>query len=520
MLPNLPRYTDGYVTDVDYVAFHPREVEPAYQRFNLLLRGFATPSNDAPRVHCELGFGQGISLNIHAAASTDTYIGVDFNPVHVANATALATHSGANVHLLESSFAALLMRDELPQFDSISTHGVWSWITPENRRAITAFCAKHLKPGGTFYASYSCHPGAATTQPMRQLLSLYARTPEASGDSVMRATAAFAFVDKVLEAAPKALEAVPLLANHFKQARTGNPKYLAHDYMNQQWQCFTLLEVADDLRQAGLEYACTGEIADLVDVINLDDKALAVLATVEPPIVREQLRDYFVNRSLRRDIYVREPTRLSEDERMARLYDMRFTLIRSADELALTRPTLRGDAHLQEYIYRPLVEALATEGYAPKTLRQLAALQPERSAAQMIEALVMLIDQGMVQPCPRDEPTDRIRRQCLGLNRELCERALKNDDITVLASPVTGSGIPLHRFSKLFLRAMHAGHRSSAALAGHVWEAFLLRGERLVKEGIAMTEGHQNLAELTTMAERFEARELPLLRALGVAQDH
>ena len=516
MLPNLPRYTDGYVTDVDYVAFHPREVEPAYQRFNLLLRGFATPSNDAPRVHCELGFGQGISLNIHAAASTDTYIGVDFNPVHVANATALATHSGANVHLLESSFAALLMRDELPQFDSISTHGVWSWITPENRRAITAFCAKHLKPGGTFYASYSCHPGAATTQPMRQLLSLYARTPEASGDSVMRATAAFAFVDKVLEAAPKALEAVPLLANHFKQARTGNPKYLAHDYMNQQWQCFTLLEVADDLRQAGLEYACTGEIADLVDVINLDDKALAVLATVEPPIVREQLRDYFVNRSLRKDISVREPTRLSEGERMARLYDMRFTLIRPADELSLTRPTLRGDAHLQEHIYRPLVEALATEGYAPKTLRHLETLKLKHSPAPLVEALVMLIEQQLVYPCADADPIAAVRRQCLGLNRALCERALTSDDVTVLASPITGGGIPVNRFSKLFLRAAYAGHRSATALAEHVWQAFRGRGERLVKDGVPLTDDHQNIELLTAMAQRFEARELPLFRALGI----
>jgi hypothetical protein len=47
----------------------------------LLTRGLAAPSSKSLR-YPELGFGQGLSLLIHAAATRGEYWGTDFNPTH------------------------------------------------------------------------------------------------------------------------------------------------------------------------------------------------------------------------------------------------------------------------------------------------------------------------------------------------------------------------------------------------------------------------------------------------------
>lgn len=38
--------------------------------------------------------------------------------------------------------------DGLPQFDFITLHGIYTWVSRENRQHIVDFIARYLKPGG------------------------------------------------------------------------------------------------------------------------------------------------------------------------------------------------------------------------------------------------------------------------------------------------------------------------------------------------------------------------------------
>jgi hypothetical protein len=59
-------WTEGYVADVDYIyTYHP-ELNPSRLPLLFLSSGLVFPQISTA---CELGFGQGISVNIHAAAS-------------------------------------------------------------------------------------------------------------------------------------------------------------------------------------------------------------------------------------------------------------------------------------------------------------------------------------------------------------------------------------------------------------------------------------------------------------------
>jgi tRNA G46 methylase TrmB len=91
----------------------------------LAFKGVAPPD---VRVACELGFGQGVSLNIHAAAPTVDWWGTDFNPQQVANAQRLSQAAGSRAQLCDDSFAEFCQRDDLPSFDFIGVHGIWSWV--------------------------------------------------------------------------------------------------------------------------------------------------------------------------------------------------------------------------------------------------------------------------------------------------------------------------------------------------------------------------------------------------------
>lgn len=117
-------WNEGYRTDVGYTYGYYRETSPVYQRFCLLLRGLACNDSDEAAAHCELGFGQGVSVNINAASNPGQYVATDFNPAHAAHARGMASHPGGNLRLHDDSFEQLLARDDLPQFDSISLHGI------------------------------------------------------------------------------------------------------------------------------------------------------------------------------------------------------------------------------------------------------------------------------------------------------------------------------------------------------------------------------------------------------------
>ena len=71
----------GYMTDIAYTYGYYPELNPLRVQLAFLSAGLATPQAGTA---CELGFGQGLSVNAHAAASTTVWYGTDFNPAHAA----------------------------------------------------------------------------------------------------------------------------------------------------------------------------------------------------------------------------------------------------------------------------------------------------------------------------------------------------------------------------------------------------------------------------------------------------
>ena len=163
-------WTSGYVADIGYTYGYYAELNPARVKLALLNAGLAFPDMGTA---CELGFGQGVSANFHAAASLTSWHGTDFNPSQAGFAQELARMSGSGAQLFDEAFDAFCARD-LPDFDYIGLHGIWSWISDANRAVIVDFVRRKLKVGGVLYISYNTLPGWGAFAPMRHLLTQHA----------------------------------------------------------------------------------------------------------------------------------------------------------------------------------------------------------------------------------------------------------------------------------------------------------------------------------------------------------
>ena len=75
---------------------------------------------------CELEFGQRVSANIQAAASATTWHEYDFNLAQAVFAQELSSASGSNSKFQAESFEEFCLGPDLPEYDFIALHGLWS----------------------------------------------------------------------------------------------------------------------------------------------------------------------------------------------------------------------------------------------------------------------------------------------------------------------------------------------------------------------------------------------------------
>lgn len=226
-------WTAGYVADIGYTFGYYTELNPLRVKLAFLNQGLVFPEVGTA---CELGFGQGLSANFHAAASVTHWHGTDFNPSQAGFAQELAAASGANAKLYDEAFAEFANRGDLPDFDYIGLHGIWSWISDENRHVIVDFIRKKLKVGGVLYISYNTHPGWAAFAPMRHLMTEHAEVLGAEGRGIVsRIDGALVFAEKLMETNPAFSRANPLVGERLKKMKENNRHYLAHEYFNRDW---------------------------------------------------------------------------------------------------------------------------------------------------------------------------------------------------------------------------------------------------------------------------------------------
>ncbi|RTL24755.1 MAG: methyltransferase [Rhodocyclaceae bacterium] len=508
-------WTDGYMADINYTHGYYAELHPLRARLAFLYAGLVPPSLGT---HCELGFGQGLSVNIHAAASASTWHGCDFNPAQASLAQSLAQASGADAHLTDQAFADFCTRSDLPDFDSIGLHGIWSWVSDQNRAVIVDFVRRKLKVGGVLYNSYNTQPGWAAMVPMRDLLSEHAQVIGSAGQGVgSRIEEALAFADKLLATNPHFAQANPQIADRLNKIKEHDLHYVAHEYFNRDWLPMSFSRMAQWLSPAKLNFACSAVYTDHVAPLNLTADQIALMVSIKDPIFRQTVRDFMVNQAFRKDYWVKGERKLGQLEREDALRAQKVMLLRKRADVPLRIAGPIGEVGMQAAVFNPILDVLSD--HAPKTIGQIEDIIKKQGVlfAQLTEAVMILTGAGSLAAVQDDEQISVAQTHTSRLNALLINKARDSDSIHFLASPVTGGGIAMNRIQQLFLLARQKGLTQPAEWAHEIWQTLQAQGQKLTHEGKTLESAEENIAVLTKQAREFMEAHLPILQALKIA---
>lgn len=508
-------WSSGYVADVGYTFGYYGEMNPLRSQFVMLYKGIVFPEYGTA---CELGYGQGFSANIHAAASDTLWLGTDFNPAQASFAQELAKAAASNARLYDDSFLDFCNRSDLPDFDYICLHGVWSWISEENRQILIDFFRRKLKVGGLLNISYNTLPGWAPYAPMRHLMAKYTESMTAQGTgTVARVDSALEFVDKLVEVNPLYAIAYPGIQGKQKDLHKLNRNYLAHEYFNRDWMPMYFSEVAEQLSSAKLEFACSVNYLDQIDSIHMTQEQAELLSAISDVTLQQTVRDFIVNCQFRRDYWVKGKRTWPMYSVEQRLQNFRVILCCDRSTVTVKAEGALGQAKINDSIYGPILDTLA--GNKILTIGQISEQLADNtniSSGQLIEAMLVLINGGYVAPVQPESTVEKAKRKTDALNKYLVHRIKGDNSLEYLASPVIGGGISVNQFQQHFIRSILEGEKMPEKWAEATWEHLSSRGHKMVVEGKELQTAEENLAELNNKAQVFAKSQLPVLKALKI----
>lgn len=499
-------WTGGYVTDLAYTAHFYRELAPSNMNFATSLRGINMPVPQAPYRWLELGCGNGLTANVLAAANpASQFYACDFIPSHIVNARQLAAEANlTNIEFLETSFEDLLNL-ELPEMDYIVLHGVYSWVSAENRKFIKSIINKLLKPGGYIYISYNCLPGWAAKSPVRHLM--YEISKRQSGSIRQKIDRTRQLLTKFSESDAKYFRLVPASKTLVHGMREQNPSYLAHEYLNEHWDLFYHTDVAADMASVKASFAASAMLMENVPEACLSADAIELLKTADDAIMYETIKDFCVNQQFRRDIFVKGSKRYSKLQLSEALSAIHFCLAQPVHDCKLKVELVAGEADLDPTVYLAMLKALEI---GPKSVAELAGVA-KLNLIGTLNALAIMSTLSYVRIMVL--PSADAVHSCAKFNAVALTYAARGEEFEVLAAPKLGSGMPVSAIRQLFLFGMLRNRNDLAVFA---WEIMRQLGQKIQKEGRPVEDESESIFLLEKEAEKFLQFFLPIYKMWGI----
>jgi SAM-dependent methyltransferase len=515
------QWDDGYVTDVAYTSNFYREITPAWLAMTSLLLGHRPPDLMRPFHYADLGCGNGFTtLAIAATCPHADVWGFDFNPAHIEFASGLAAQAGlTNVHFVETSFAdlAALPAGALPDFDLMVSHGVLSWISPDNRRHLMATIARRLRPGGLAYLSYNVTTGWTAMMPVRALMRMQAlASPERTDLAV---PGVLDFVDRMKQAGALFFQANPSLETRLADIRKQDPRYIAHEYLNHDWHPLMFAEIAGEMAEAKCRFIGSATLAENIDSVAVPPNVAPILAETRDPCLRETLRDLGCAQAFRRDLYRKGIAPMPAPEQQALIEGVTVAgLGVPMPEAGPTFATPIGNVTGRPEIYQPLLAMLDEGPLSVGAARQSPALAA-RPLVELMQAFTLLVSGGYAHPMLPEGGTAAGREAARRLNQAIAQANANAADMPRLAAPAIGSVVAADVLETLVVGELLAGRPAEVEpLAAEVLAVLARSGRSMQQEGKSVTDPVESHRLVSDAIRNMFERRARVFRRLGILE--
>lgn len=511
--------TNGYVLDTSYTDRFFRELSPVWLNYVAALNGYAPRPIDRPFAYLELGCGFGHSVTVNAGAFPHAeFHACDINGDHVDAARRRASAFGiGNVDFHQKSFDELASA-ELPRFDFIALHGVYSWVDAEARRAVREVLRTMLKPGGLVYVSYNCWPGWAVEVPLRRLLvELTATGHGSTGD---RAAQTLAPLQELSNSKLRFFNAHPAAAAAVAAYVSGPTNYLVHEFLNEAWEPFYSIDVADEMAALGLTLAGSATLVDNHDPLVVHDAAADAVRRLASARQRQLAMDFAANRRFRRDVFVRVPEVGVDPAASSRAAQTVIGVLGDPDRIEAQVTVPRGNIRFRgEFVHD--LRALMANGTTTIGDAVIALSGGRHDPAEITRNLIFMVAAGALTPFHVAAPQRAHgpgRRAATATVERILAFAVDHRSTRALPSGILGNGVMVDPLEALAITEWLRGIDGVDALAARLETEIARRELYTTDEGVPLTTP----ADLRATAHRTAANviddRLPGLIRLGLIE--
>jgi SAM-dependent methyltransferase len=489
-------WSHGYDVSGGYSHGFYREMAPDWLDLCAALGGAGAPRDRSSGKfrYLELGSGQGIGLCLLAAANPQAeFVGIDFLPDHVAHSRKIAAEAKLdNLRFIEADFLALAdsWPADLGQFDYVTLHGIYTWVTDAIRDAVVRCLHHATRDGSLVYVGYNTLPGWLATMPF-QHVALQLKKAGGEADAVI--PRALALFERLQAGNALTFQVQPALKARLESVRSEDPDYLLQEYLNDGWRPMWHSQVAGQLAAAQLEYVATATIVENLLPAMLPPALREPVLDQADSSLRQDLQDIVLNQSFRRDIFGRGPASAEP-----RLDEFRLRLLAPPGEGAkILVDTSFGEVALEPPAFAGIIAALRQ---GPQSIADLLALS-ETSTHDIRQILVLMLDTPALAVAAASAASPDAAQR---LNAVLARAASAGAPYGHLAAPALGSAIPATTAQMLLLDAWLSSN--GAADAPSLAQALAARSQEIA---------HAIDRESEALAKGFLATAVPRLRQLG-----
>lgn len=508
----MSNWSEGYTSDINYTmgyydSLSSQNVIPAFLMSHL----------QPPKIlnACELGFGFGVSINLHAAASKVKWYGTDFNPSQTLFAQQIANEVNPdNLKIFDQSFAEFCQREDLPDFDLIALHGIWSWISPNNRDIIVDFIRRKLKVGGVVYISYNTLPGWSAKTPIRHLLDQYYRAFSSAKESREETVkSALDYTKQLFSVSTSLLQRAPQLIEQVEQIEGLNSHYVIHEYLNQSWHPMYFSELEECLREAKLSYACSSSFLDDFSDVLFTEEQKTFFDGIQDPILQQTAKDFILNKQFRRDYWVKGQLNLNDAQVEQEWRKLRVLLVVPVDDVS-SKISHYQSVEWKEDLLKPVLEQLSDHQiHSVDALCE--ALKEQMSVTVIFKILALLISRKNIVIAQSAEIINEVKEDCKRFNQAVVERVFSPNKISVLASPVSGMGVQYTNIDLLFISA-HLQKIKQKDWEQYAYKMLQQHNQLLLKEEQTISGEQETLEELSSLKQKFLAEKFNVSVQLGI----
>jgi len=502
-------WAHGYNIEVPYTFGYYKETNPLWIKWGVFLGGKKLPFENHLRI-LELGCGQGFNLCIHAGCFPKMeFLGIDFNPSHIAHAKELAKKASLkNIRFEEGDFVELAENfpKDWGQFHIVILHGIWSWISKDVREKVIEILKNVVLPGGIVYNSYNAMPGWMTGTILREILRSYYKISNLP--AIQALEKGLELAQKLKEVNAMVFNVYPNLKHRIEMASKHNKNYVVHEYINEAHTIFWVQEVIEEMLQAKLYYAGSANLVENFLPRLLPDPMENLVNQYSHPVFRLFLIDLMINQSFRRDLYQKGLVTPLGIEHIKEIRNIKFIKIEEPPE-ELKFQTSAGVIHGKKEIYIPILEALSNKPKSVEELLNLPELKKQNIGLPgIIQALTLLLNQGSISFY--NEQYDA--SYTFKLNKTITKLCAEGRPYNFIASPVAGIGIMMSPIEMYILDTIFEGIIRVEDLVNKVELKLKILGKKVIKDGKPIENPEEAKKFLKQQIQEFIMKKISKLR--------